>query len=75
MAGPGGIVHVALLRGINVGGKNKLLMKELVAIFERAGCEEVRSYIQSGNVVFRAKTALAGRLPELVSCAIAKSCS
>ena len=46
--------HVALLRGINVGGKNMLPMKELAAIFAKAGCAEVVTYIQSGNVVFRA---------------------
>jgi uncharacterized protein (DUF1697 family) len=48
-----GDTYVALLRGINVGGKNKLPMKELVALFEDIGCDEVRTYIQSGNVVFR----------------------
>ncbi len=46
-------VNVALLRGINVGGKNRLPMKELAALFVDAGCEDVRTYIQSGNVVFR----------------------
>jgi uncharacterized protein (DUF1697 family) len=49
-------VHVALLRGINVGGKNKLPMKDLVAIFEAAGCTDVKTYIASGNVVFNAKS-------------------
>jgi uncharacterized protein (DUF1697 family) len=44
--------HVALLRGINVGGKNMLPMKELVAMFTKAGCADVTTYIQSGNVVF-----------------------
>lgn len=44
--------HIALLRGINVGGKNSMPMKTLIAIFERAGCTGVRTYIQSGNVVF-----------------------
>ena len=53
---------VALLRGINVGGKNSLRMKDLVAIFERAGCAHVRNYIQSGNVVFEAEPARAGVL-------------
>lgn len=43
----------ALLRGINVGGNHKLPMKELAALFEQAGCREVETYIQSGNVVFR----------------------
>jgi len=50
-------VHVALLRGINVGGKNKLPMKTLVELLEAAGCEDVRTYIQSGNAVFRAPPA------------------
>ncbi len=63
---------VALLRGINVGGKNKLPMKDLLAMFERAGCATSRHYIQSGNVVFEATPALAAKIPELVQAAIAK---
>ena len=46
--------YVALLRGINVGGKARLPMKELAAIFEAAGASAVETYIQSGNVVFEA---------------------
>jgi uncharacterized protein (DUF1697 family) len=46
--------HLALLRGINVGGKAKLPMKELAAIFAGAGAAEVQTFIQSGNVVFAA---------------------
>ncbi len=46
--------HVALLRGINVGGRNMLPMKELAAMFAKAGCADVVTYIQSGNVVFHA---------------------
>src|SRR6516164_8411232 len=45
---------VALLRGINVGGKHILPMKQLVEMFTEAKCVDVRSYIQSGNVVFTA---------------------
>ncbi|MBW1831980.1 MAG: hypothetical protein DRH23_02345 [Deltaproteobacteria bacterium] len=45
-------LHVALLRGINVSGKNMLPMAELASIFVEAGCEDVRTYIQSGNAVF-----------------------
>ncbi len=45
---------MALLRGINVGGRNRILMADLTACFEDAGYEGVRTYIQSGNVVFRA---------------------
>jgi uncharacterized protein (DUF1697 family) len=65
-------LHVALLRGINVSGKNMLPMAELASIFVEAGCEDVRTYIQSGNVVFRAKTSVARRVPEVVAGAIAE---
>jgi uncharacterized protein (DUF1697 family) len=46
--------YVALLRGINVGGKHKLPMKELVEVCSATQCSNVRTYIQSGNVVFTA---------------------
>jgi uncharacterized protein (DUF1697 family) len=45
-------VYLALLRGINVGGKNKVPMAELKACFEELGCENVQTYIASGNVMF-----------------------
>jgi uncharacterized protein (DUF1697 family) len=48
-----GQMAVALLRGINVGGKNLLPMQALEEIFAGAGCRDIRTYIQSGNVVFR----------------------
>jgi uncharacterized protein (DUF1697 family) len=64
--------NVALLRGINVGGKNKLPMKELAAMFTDVGCAAVQTYIQSGNVVFEAKRALARRVPALITEAIAE---
>ena len=60
-------INVALLRGINVGGKNKLPMKQLAAMFREAGCEDVRTYIQSGNVLFRADSSLAEGIPSLIS--------
>ncbi len=44
--------YVALLRGINVGGKNKVAMADLREAFEAAGYGAVRTYIQSGNVLF-----------------------
>ena len=44
---------IALFRGVNVGGRNLLPMKELVALLAAEGFDEVRTYIQSGNVVFR----------------------
>lgn len=45
--------YVALLRGINVGGKNPVPMADLREVFESAGHAEVSTYIQSGNVLFR----------------------
>jgi uncharacterized protein (DUF1697 family) len=65
------MIHIALLRGINVGGRNKLPMKELAAIFTDLGGRDVRTYIQSGNVVFGVDEALAADLPPRVSDAIA----
>ena len=62
--------YVALLRGINVGGKNRLPMADLRDIFTAAGCAAVRTYIQSGNAVFKATDDLAEAVPELVAQAI-----
>lgn len=67
MTGP----YVALLRGINVGGRNRLPMRDLATVFVDAGCSDVATYIQSGNVVFRASTTLATRIPALITDAIA----
>src|SRR5712692_9552134 len=64
--------YIALLRGINVGGKNKLPMQELVAMFVDAGCDDARSYIQSGNVIFRAGPSVAEQLPGRIATQIAK---
>jgi uncharacterized protein (DUF1697 family) len=47
---------VALLRGINVGGKNRIPMTELKSSFAALGYEDVVTYIQSGNVVFRSSS-------------------
>lgn len=62
-------MRVALLRGINVGGKNPLPMKELVRMFGDAGCTNVRTYIQSGNVIFE-EPASAAKVTEAVSAEI-----
>lgn len=43
---------MALLRGVNVGGRNKVEMKRLRTTFEAAGLAQVRTYINSGNVIF-----------------------
>lgn len=44
--------YIALLRGINVGGKNKIAMTELKKMFEEMGYQNVVTYINSGNIVF-----------------------
>lgn len=46
------MIYIALLRGINVGGKNIVKMAELKKVFENMGFHSVQSYIQSGNVLF-----------------------
>jgi uncharacterized protein (DUF1697 family) len=58
--------QVAFLRGINVGGKNKLPMAELTALFEAAGATGVKTYIQSGNVVFACAASSAARIAATV---------
>lgn len=45
-------INIALLRGINVGGHNKIKMAELRQVFETLGFGRVQTYIQSGNVLF-----------------------
>jgi uncharacterized protein (DUF1697 family) len=50
-------VYLALLRGVNVGGKARLAMSELRALYEAMGFEDVRTFIQSGNVVFSSNSA------------------
>jgi uncharacterized protein (DUF1697 family) len=65
-------VHVALLRAINLAGTNRVPMKSLAAMFVDAGCADVRTYIQSGNVVFRAGNAVARRVPAAIAAAIEK---
>ena len=47
-------IYIALLRGINVGGHKKVPMNQLRVMFEGLGFKQVRTYIQSGNVIFEA---------------------
>jgi len=50
--------YVALFRGINVGGKNSLPMQALREILAACGCENVQTYIQSGNAIFSSPVAV-----------------
>jgi len=61
--------YVALFRGINVGGKHILPMQALRDILAALGCENVQTYIQSGNVIF-ASSAYAGAIAEDIKNAI-----
>ncbi|MEM7179783.1 MAG: DUF1697 domain-containing protein [Spirochaetota bacterium] len=47
--------YISLLRGINVSGHRPIKMKDLQVMYESLSCENVKTYIQSGNVVFSAK--------------------
>jgi uncharacterized protein (DUF1697 family) len=65
--------YVALLRGINVGGKNLIKMSDLTSCFERHGFEDVTTYIQSGNVVFGSTGTTLAALTERVEAMLATS--
>lgn len=62
--------YIALLRGINVSGQKPVPMQALKALFEAMDLQQVRTYIQSGNVVFRTEKAepvlLAGKMEEKI---------
>jgi uncharacterized protein (DUF1697 family) len=47
--------YVALIRGINVGGHKRVAMEDLRTVFRSLGCDEVRTYVQSGNVLLRSR--------------------
>ena len=62
----------ALLRGVNVGGKNKISMPDLKSSFSSLGLEDVVTYIQSGNVVFRSPARGAQKLAAGIERQLAK---
>mgnify|MGYP001106615676 CR=1 FL=1 len=65
--------YVALLRGINVGGKNLIRMADLKACFEARGFGDVVTYIQSGNVIFSAPDGDASKLVRRIEAALGKA--
>jgi uncharacterized protein (DUF1697 family) len=65
--------YVALLRGINVGGKNLIPMPALKASFEENGFEDVATYIQSGNVLFDAPSIPSVRLTSRIETMLAEA--
>ena len=62
--------YITLLRGINVGGHNKLPMKELRTLLTNLGLQNVQTYIASGNVVFQAEVRDTAELATKISAAI-----
>jgi len=65
------MIYLALLRGINVGGKNKVEMPKLKSAFEQAGMSNVTTYINSGNVVFQDNRRKAPKIASVLEEAIA----
>ena len=65
--------YVALFRGINVGGHNKLPMRELKELLAGLGLQDVATYIQSGNVVFESEEADKAVLSERICTAVSQS--
>lgn len=65
--------YIALLRGINVGGSNKLPMRSLIELLQALGLHNVKTYIQSGNVVFQSEREDTSELETEISAAIRKS--
>ena len=65
-------VIVSLLRGVNVGGNNKVKMDALRKLYESLGLRRVETFIQSGNVVFESDARDTGRLARRIEAAIEK---
>ena len=65
--------YIALFKGINMAGKRILPMKYLANLFEEMGCDHVRTYIQSGNVVFRRKRKPTGKFVKDIGARIQQS--
>ncbi len=62
---PAEITYIALLRGINVGGKNRIPMKELEPLCAALGWNSVETHLQTGNVVFTGSSAISTLETEL----------
>ena len=66
-------VMIALLRAVNLAGRNQIRMDELRALCESLGLRDVQTYIQSGNVIFSSPARDAGRLSRRIEDAIERS--
>ena len=63
-------VLISMLRGVNVGGHNKVGMSELRVLYESLGLQDPQTYVQSGNVVFRSKARNASAVAKRIEDAI-----
>lgn len=66
------VTYVALLRGVNVGGKNMISMSSLKGSFERMKFGEVSTYINSGNILFKAKEGDARKLERKIEAMLSR---
>lgn len=66
-------VYIALLRGVNLARNNRMKMEDLRAVFESLKLRDVQTYIQSGNVVFRAPEQNTAKLATRIEAAIEKA--
>src|SRR5947209_1048021 len=62
--------YIALLRGINLGGANQMKMDDLKAVFSELGFENVKSYINSGNLAFDTKKTSEKKLIDKIETAV-----
>ena len=63
---------IAFFRGINVGGNNPLAMRDLTALLKKLNCADIRTYIQSGNVVFLSSEGKADSLSRRITSTVAR---
>jgi uncharacterized protein (DUF1697 family) len=68
-------IYVALLRGINVGGKKPINMTDLKSCFERIGYNNVKTYINSGNVIFQSNEKDPRKIESKIEAALEKNFS
>ena len=66
------ITYVALLRGVNVGGRNLIKMPELARIFKEGGFNDARTYIQIGNIIFSSRSTDPAALTKKIERALMK---
>ncbi len=64
--------YIAFLRGINVGGYRLIKMQDLVRIFSAAGCKNVRTFQQAGNVIFESRSQNTKALTKKIEAALEK---